>query len=315
MRAPFLVGLVVLAGTSSILSAQAAPAASTPIKMGGYMQTRLSYTKDVGMTATVNRARLQATGTIATSFSYKVQGEFRTGSPGRGASVSLTDGYIRWSRQSFGVQVGQFKTPFSNEYLMSIADIETLDRSTAVDSLSPKRDIGIMAEYQLGSRVLVSAGVFNGEGINVTTNRDSTVLGVARVAVKPVPQLSFGVHAARWFGDSTRYGADAAYQDTRFVLRGEYAGGARDSLGGKDDWGWFGLAGFKVVPSVQLVAKYEDFQREELGDGFKNRAYNVGINTWPVIPLVRLSAFYVSRKVGEPGRRVSQVQAQLQVKF
>ena len=267
------------------------------------------------MTATINRARLQATGTIATGFSYRVQGEFRTGSAGRGASVSLTDGYIRWSRQAFGVQVGQFKTPFTVEYLLSVADMEALDRSTAVDSLAPKRDIGLMADYQLTRFVQVSAGVFNGEGVNVTANRDSTVLGVARVAIKPIPEITFGVNAARWFGDSTRYGMDAQYQDTRFVVRGEYIGGARDSLGGTNDWGWYGVAGFKVIPAVQLVAKYEDFQREAIGPQFKNQAVSIGINTFPVIPLVRLSAFYVSRKAGDPGVRVSQVQTQLQVRF
>jgi hypothetical protein len=310
--APFALALL----TATSLAAQSpAPASSTPARLGGYLQTRLAYTKDVGMTATVNRARLQATGTIASSFSYKVQGEFRTGSPGRGASVSLTDAFIRWSHQSLGVQVGQFKTPFSWEYLASIADIETLDRTAVVDSLSPKRDIGLMVDYQLGKHLLLSGGVFNGEGINVTANRDSTVLGVARVAIKPVPQVTVGLHAARWFGDSTRYGADVGYQDARFVVRGEYAGGARDSLGGKDDWGWYGVAGYKVVPAVQLVAKYEDFQREAIGPQFKNRAISVGINGFPVIPAVRLSAFYVSRKVGEPGTRVSQVQTQLQVKF
>lgn len=319
MRGSFLVGLSVVAVSASALSAQGtaapAPAPSTPAKLGGYLQTRLAYTKNVGMTATINRARLQATGTIATGFSYKVQGEFRTGNAGRGASVSLTDAFIRWSRNSFGVQVGQFKTPFTVEYLLSVADMEALDRSTVVDSLAPKRDIGLMAEYQIGKYALVSGGVFNGEGINVTANRDSTVLGVARLAVKPVPQVTLGVNVARWFGDSTRYAADAQYQDTRFLVRGEYAGGARDSLGGKDDWGWYGVAGFKVIPAVQFIAKYEDFQREQLGDGFKNRAISIGINSFPVIPTVRLSAFYVSRKVGEPGTRVSQVQTQLQVKF
>ncbi len=292
-----------------------APAPSTPAKLGGYLQTRLTYQSRVGMTATINRARLQAAGTIATGFSYKVQGEFRTGSAGRNASVSLTDAYIRYSHHAAGVQVGQFKTPFTLEYLTSIADIESLDRSTVVDSLSPKRDIGIMGDYQVGKYALVSAGVFNGEGINVTANKDSTVLGVARIAVKPIPQLTVGLNAARWFGDSLRYGVDAAWQDTRFTVKGEYLGGSRDSLGGKDDWGWWGLAGYKVVPAVQLVAKYEDFRREAIGPQFRNRAISVGVNGFPVIPTVRLSLFYVSRKVGEPGERKGVLQTQLQAKF
>ncbi len=311
---------LIIAGLALLLAGGVAPssaAAQAPApRLAGYLQARLSFQKDVGMTATLNRARLQATGTIATAFSYKLQGEFRTGNVGTGkASVSLTDAYIRWSHQALGIQVGQFKTPFSWEYLTSIADIETLDRSTVVDSLATRRDIGLMADYQIGTFVLVSGGVFNGENINVTANRDSTVLGVARVAFKPIPQISFGVSGARWFGDSLRYGADASWQDTRLVVRGEYIGGARDSLDRKDDWGWYGLVGFKIQPAVQLVAKYEDFRREELSPQFKNRAVSLGINTFPVIPSVRLSAFYVSRKVGDPGLRKSQLQTQVQVKF
>ncbi len=293
----------------------AASSPSTPVKVGGYLQTRVVYQKDIGMTATINRARLQASGTIATGFSYKIQGEFRTGNALRAASVSLTDAYIRYAHQSFGVQVGQFKTPFTWEYLTSIADLETLDRSTVVDSLAPKRDIGLMADYQAGKYVLFSAGVFNGEGINTTSNKDSTVLAVARVAIKPTPSIMVGVNAARWFGDSLRYGVDVAYTDTRFLARGEYLGGARDSLDARDDWGWYGVVGFKPTPKVQLIAKYEDFRREVIGPQFKNRAYSIGINTFPVIPTVRLSAFYVSRKVGQPGIRKSALQTQLQVKF
>lgn len=306
---------VILLGALPLAAQQSGPAPSTPARLGGYLQTRVAYQSRVGMTATINRARLQATGTIATGFSYRVQGEFRTGNTGRGASVSLTDGYIRYSHQAAGVQVGQFKTPFSLEYLASIADIETLDRSTVVDSLAPKRDIGVMADYQAGTYALLSAGVFNGEGVNVTVNRDSTVLGVARVQLKPVPQVTIGLNAARWFGDSTRYGVDASYQDIRFTVRGEYLGGARDSLAEKDDWGWWALAGFKPVPSVQLVAKYEDFRREALSPQFRNRAWSIGVNTFPVVPLVRLSAFYVSRKVGAPGERKGTLQTQLQVRF
>jgi len=172
-----------------------------------------------------------------------------------------------------------------------------------------------MGDYQAGKYVLFSAGVFNGEGVNTTSNRDSTVLGVARAAFKPVPQITIGVNIARWFGDSLRYGADVSYQDLRFVARGEYVGGSRDELGSKDDWGWWALAGFKPTPQVQVVAKYEDFRREAIGPQFKNRAYSCGITTFPVIPSVRLSAYYVSRKVGDPGVRKGVLQTQLQVKF
>ena len=300
-----------------LMAQQATPATTTtPVKIGGFIQTRLAYQEAVGLTATLNRARLQATGTIAPAFSYRLQAEFRTGNVGTGkASVSLADAYIRWSRRALGIQVGQMKTPFTREYVTSIADIETLDRSTVVDSLAPKRDIGLTMDYQAGKRVFVVAGVFNGEGQNVTANRDSTVLGVARATVQPIPQVTFGANIARYFGDSTRYGADVSVEHRALVLRGELVAQARDSAGGTVDRGWFVLAGYKVAAAVQLVGKYERFDREAISPQQANRAASGGVN-WYVVPAtVRLSAFYVSRKVGNPGIRTGTLQTQLQVRF
>jgi phosphate-selective porin len=319
--------LVLLLLSPLALSAQqqqpaAAPAAAattppaSPVKLGGYMQTRVVYQSKVGMTATLNRARLQATGVIGRGFSYKLQAEFRTGNVGTGkASVSLTDAYIRWARQALGLQVGQFKTPFTKEYLMSIADIESLDRSTVVDSLAPKRDIGVMADYQAGKHVAFSIGAFNGEGQNVTANKDSTVLGVARATVRPIPELTIGANVARYFGDSTRYGADVSLETARVVARGEWVAQQRDSLDGKSDRGWWALAGYRVAPDVQLVGKYEDFRRDAISTAQRNRAWSAGLNWYVVSPGVRLSAFYVSRKIGTPGIRRGALQTQLQVRF
>lgn len=315
MRAAFVAILLFPRVLAAQQAGTPAPPTSTPVRMSGYLQTRVAVQKDVGMTATINRARLTATGTIATGFSYRIQGEFRTGNPGRAASVSLTDAYIRYVRYGFGVQAGQFKTPFTWEYITSIADIETLDRSTVVDSLAPKRDLGVMADYQIGPRIQVMAGAFNGEGQGVTANRDSTLLGVARVAIKLVPQVTVGANAARYFGDSTRYGADASYQDNRLVVRGEYLLQSRDSLGGETDNGWYGLVGVRIAPPVQLVGKYEEFERPVISSQLRNLAWSAGVNWFIVPPAVRLSAFYVSRKVGDPGLRTSQLQTQLQVRF
>lgn len=312
-------GLAVLvlcaAAVPRTLSSQA-PAAAPPVKLSGYLQARETWQRDVGLTGSINRARLAASGTVAPSVTYRVQGEFRTGAVGTGrASVSLQDAYIRFSRARWGVQVGQFKTPFTREFLTSLADIETADRSTVVDSLAPKRDIGIMGEYTVVPAVTAYAGVFNGEGQNVTANRDSTVLGIGRVVVRPVPHLSLGVNAARYFGDSTRYGADASWESERVVLRGELVAQSRDAVPADDDTGWFVVGGFAVIPEVQLVAKYETFERPGISDQQKNRAWTAGANLYPLGRATRFNVEYISRKIGDPGIRKGQVLAQAQVKF
>lgn len=313
---------VLLACGAGPLAAQQAPAparAATPssgVRLSGYLQAREAWQPDVGLTGTINRARLTAAGGIATAFTWRLQGEFRTGNVGNGkASVSLQDAYIRWKRKDLGIQVGQFKTPFTREFVTPLADLETADRATVVDSLAPKRDIGLLADYDIHQRVQLSAGIFNGEGINTTANRDSTVLGVVRTVVRLHRDVSLGANVARYFGDSTRYGADVNYEGPRLTARAEVVAQSRDSLGGDPDRGWLVLGAYKIREEVQLVAKYEDFKRPALGGGQDNHAWTGGLNVFVAGPAVRLTLAYIHRTIGNPGRDAETLLGQLQVRF
>jgi Phosphate-selective porin O and P len=309
-----------LLASSSLLpgrtGAQSPPSAPPTVKLSGYLQARETWQEHVGLTASINRARLAAAGSVAPSVSYRVQGEFRTGAVGTGrASVSLQDAYIRFSRERWALQAGQFKTPFTREFMASLADLETADRATVVDSLAPKRDIGLQGEVSVLPALTLIAGIFNGEGQNVTANRDSTALGIVRAVVRPVPHVSLGANAARYFGDSTRYGVDANYEGERLTLRGEYVAQARDALDADHDRGWLVVGGYAVVPEVQLVGKYEAFERPALSDQQKNRAWTAGANLFPLGRTTRFTLEYLSRRIGDPGVRKSLLLAQAQVKF
>ena len=83
-------------------------------------------------------------------------------------SVSLREAIIRWTDGPLAISAGQYKTPFSREYLILVPVLETADLATVVDSLAPKYDVGLMGECVPGPRVSISAGVFNGEGQNAT---------------------------------------------------------------------------------------------------------------------------------------------------
>jgi hypothetical protein len=300
------------------LAAQGPSPSPPSVKLSGYIQGRETYQDNVGLVGTINRARLTAAGGLAGNVTWRVQGEFRTGNVGTGrASVSLADGYVRWTHQALGIQLGQFKTPFTWEYVTSLTLVETADRSTVVDSLAPKRDIGLMADYAIGGRATISAGIFNGEGQNVTANTDSSALGVARLTYRPIPYLVLGANAARYFADSTRYGVDASLESPWIILRGEYIGQHRDLAGTADDEGWYALAAAPVRPWLQPVLKYEWFDRPGVAPAgtLKNRAWTAGVNLFPWGRTTRLTLEYLSREVGDPGVRKSLGLAQAQVIF
>jgi phosphate-selective porin len=166
LTVPTILALVL----ASPLPGQSA-AAPPAVRWSGYLQARQTYQDEVGLTSSINRARLTAGGSVRSDITWRVQGEFRTGNVGTGrATVALQDAYVRWARGGFGVQVGQFKTPFTREFITSLTEVETADRAFAVDSLAPKRDIGVMADYTAGGRGALTVGLFNGDRQNVTAN-------------------------------------------------------------------------------------------------------------------------------------------------
>jgi hypothetical protein len=307
-----LVAVLLHLGASD-LAAQGGQSAPPAVRWSGYIQARETYQDEVGLTGSINRARLSAAGSVAGDVSWRVQGEFRTGSAGRGASVSLQDAYVRWTKQSFGVQIGQFKTPFTREFITSLAEVETADRAFVVDTLAPKRDIGVMADYAVGGLATFTAGIFNGDGQNVTTNADSSLLGVARATYRVVPYLVLGANVAAYFGDSTRYGVDLNFESPWGVLRAEFIGQHFD-IGGDDDDGWYILAASPVTPWLQPMLKFEQFERGAV-DAVPLEAWTVGANVRPWGRATRITLEYVSRETGDPGVRRGLGLAQFQVIF
>jgi Phosphate-selective porin O and P len=290
-----------------------ATAPSSP-KLGGYVQVRETVVRPTGLSASLNRARLSGDGALPQHFSYRVLVECASGGTARtAATVALRDAYIRWSLAPWAVNAGQFKTPFSREYISSITVIETADRSTVVDTLAPKRDVGVMVEF-VKPVAGVWLGVFNGEGQNAVVNRDSTVLVVGRASVRPISQLTVAGSVASYGPDSTRWGADASIEQSGFLLRCEWLSQHKRDRA-RDDAGWFVLAGYRVVPWLQVIARQEDFQRPGIGVARRISATTGGLNLDLPGGRTRGIVDFVSREAGFPRVRTNSLVTQLQVKF
>lgn len=285
------------------------------VKVGGYIQARETWRDDSKLTATLNRARIFAEGSLTAGFSYRIMAEYESGgTASTAATVSLRDAYIRWTRGDFSVTAGQYKTPFSPEYITSITQIETADRSTVVDSLATKRDIGVMGQYTYGSYLTVQGGIFNGEGQNRIVNVDSSSLVVGRVAVRPLAVVTIGGNVAAYAGDSTRYGVDADIEYRGAALKAEYLW-QDHHVNAPVDQGWYGQATYRLLPWVQLVLKQEKFQRDALSLSRRVVATTGGVNVELAASRIRLLANYVSRRIGTPGVRRGTVITQVQVRF
>lgn len=325
-----LLALLVISGVS-IRAAGAAGAdslgAMTPVpatvttfpapRLGGYIQLREVAQEKVGLTATLNRARFSIDGGLPARFTYRFLVELEASAGARNpATVSLREAIIKWSPAPFALTAGQFKTPFTREYLIPVPLVETADLATVVDSLAPKYDVGLMGEYAFRSYGTVQLGVFNGEGQNATANRDSLLLLIARLVATPMPQVSVGGSATRDGPDSLRWGVEAQVEQSGAVVRAEYVtrhrrGRPRD----RDDSGWYVYAGYRLTPRVLLIGRQEEFTRPALGAAKLMKGSTLGVNVDIAPNRVRLLLEGLRRTSGANQTHSDAFVAQVQVRF
>jgi hypothetical protein len=310
----FLVGMTAAPAAAQVARpGLLAPSSGAAVRVGGYAQVRGTYMDGSGMVFSINRARVSVEGYIGGGFGYRIQTEFAAPAAGV-ATVSVRDALVRWSKAGFGIAAGQYKTPFSLEYITSIAAIETADRSSVVDSLATKRDIGVNVDYTAGNLGWVAVGVYNGSGQNRPSNADTALLVVGRVSVRPLSFLNLAFNAATT-RDSTRYGGDVSADYRGFGLKGEYITLKR-SVQNNSDEGWYALASYRIVPWIQLVVKQEDFRRAEaITHGYENHATTAGANVEFAAARIRLTVNYVRRTLGNPGVTKGTLITQFQARF
>jgi hypothetical protein len=309
--------LAFLATSLVASSARSQEGTIAPPRLGGYVQTRESWQEKVGVTALINRARFSMDGTLPSSFSYRFLVELEASAGARNpATVSLREAFARWTSGSLAITGGQFKTPFSREYLLPVPVLETADFAAVVDSLAPKYDVGAMAEYALGPYATLTAGAFNGEGQNSTANRDSTVMLVGRMTARPFAELALGGSVARDGADSLRWGVEAQVEWLGALVRGEIISRHRRGRDlDRDDLGWYVFTGFRVVPRVQVIARQEDFRRPSVGPSRRVHGTTLGTNVEIVPNRVRLLFEGVRRYTGASDLRTDVLLAQAQLRF
>src|SRR6185312_3628232 len=139
------------------------------------------------------------------------------------------------------------------------------------------RDVGASANGLTPGGLEYHVGLFNetGESQGTTDTNDQKAV-VARAAYHPsfFPAFQIGGSGAFEGGPTPqrreRAGGELQYRDTRLTLRGE-AMTARD--GELRRFGWYGLGAFRPVPAIQLVARWDEWDRDRAAESAVTNAF------------------------------------------
>ncbi len=198
--------------------------------------------------------------------------------------------------------VGQFKTPFSFEFLTLASSIDFVNRAQVVTALAPGRQIGLQVRFDDVSRTFgARAGMFNGNGTKPNGNDNNNFLYAGRIFVTPHMgsadrSLIVGASGAYskddgstfgggfvtdFSGTRTHLGGDARLQVDRWLFSGEllYAN-LQPTVGAeRNPWGFHTTVGYFLSPKTQTLVRFDGFQPDDGGE--RSDVVVVGFNAWP----------------------------------
>ncbi len=223
----------------------------------------------VDNTFRIRRARIFVSGSVTPLVGYSFVGAFE------GANAVLQNAEIHLKFDPMAtLRVGQMKYKFTREGFESGYAMPFITRANVVESVwlqagrvgSSGRDIGIelMGATKAPIGIEYALGVFNGNGTNTTDNNNNKDI-FGRLILTPAPGLEIG---GSFFSgkegtapklDVQGWGLDAQFTRGPIRVRGEYVKGEFDNATGlaTEPEGWYLMAGYKVLPNLELLARYD----------------------------------------------------------
>src|SRR6478752_10862752 len=171
--------------------------------LGGYVQINFedgdvsAFEGRFGQTALkdrfrLRRARINLTGDYAEQFDFKVEGDFENsdGINANRTAFSGTDIFANWHQfAEANVKAGQWKAPFGLEQLIPDPSLIIIERSLPTGAITPERQIGVQLWGKPFANIWPDgkdfltyyAGIFNGNGRNITVNDNNNFMYVGRL--------------------------------------------------------------------------------------------------------------------------------------
>jgi hypothetical protein len=238
-------------------------------RFSGYVSVRQTWRDDTAAFV-INRARITVQTRPLAYAAVRIQTDLSAIGQSRGDTippVSLTDAYVQLSRDdSVGrlrhlrpaLIVGQFRTPFSLEFLTSFSLLLSANRSQASDRLAKRRDIGVLGHVRVGHVGTIMAALVNGEGPNRARNTDGRQMAIGRITVFPLPHAQLSVKGLTQAGDRG-WGYDARLLAGPMSMEGEaiWRDARSDVTTTTCGTGGYALAAYRLTPWLQPAVKWE----------------------------------------------------------
>ncbi len=136
----------------------------------------------------MRRARSQINGTFLThDLKYEIDMEMRTPNNTDNIGFRLQDFFVEYRfNNAFRLMAGQYKVPYSYQFILSGTQQQFNERSLANEVFSPGRDVGIMALGRTDAQdIHYSVGLFNGEGQN-RLDQNQSLAALAHIRWTPL---------------------------------------------------------------------------------------------------------------------------------
>jgi phosphate-selective porin OprO/OprP len=207
-------------------------ASELKLVLGGYIQINFedgdvsAFEGSFGLRALKDRFRLRRTrvnltGDFAEQFDFKVEGDFGQGDGlnSNRLAFSATDIFVNWHQfPEAQVKVGQWKAPFGLEQLTPDPTLIIIERSLPTGAITPDRQIGAQlwgkpfANIWPDEKDLLTyyAGIFNGNGRNVSVNDNNNFMYVGRLELMPFKGKIFGQESSLKLGGDVLNSRDDA---------------------------------------------------------------------------------------------------------
>lgn len=255
--------------------------------------------------------RLRLFGKMDYGISYFFQSNFIN-------TPSILDARLNYNADdSWMISTGQFKAPFSAEFLIPADAIDFVNRSQVVSVLSPGRQIGLQSvfDFSVSSiQVKLSAGIFNGNrpSANINDNNDLLYAGRMEAGLNQIQSsdnITIGLNYAYsrdtglefasilnsadtdyyFTGKRKLFGLDGRIKSGNLLLAGEYLFGEFTGSIHKSDkiklynslnpFGYYVTLGYNFDPRWQVLGRTEKYSPG--ADLIESKYYIGGINFWP----------------------------------